>query len=132
MLFAKPVVAMLIVWVLRYPFKTALAVGVALAQIGEFSFILSSLARELGILEPAAGNTIVAASIVSIVINPLWYRAIDPIDRWTTRHPRLWRWLNGDAARPDATGRPAPASGWSGPPRAVPRWGWRTAGRCPM
>ena len=31
-----------------YPFRAALTVGVALAQIGEFSFILATLGRELG------------------------------------------------------------------------------------
>ena len=33
-----------------YPFRTALAVAVALAQIGEFSFILATLGRDLGVL----------------------------------------------------------------------------------
>ena len=41
--------------------------AVALAQIGEFSFILSTLGRELGLLTAEATNTLVAASIVSIV-----------------------------------------------------------------
>ena len=50
----------------------------ALAQIGEFSFILATLGRDLGILTAAATNALVAASIVSIVLNPLAYRAIGP------------------------------------------------------
>ena len=45
--------------------------SIALAQIGEFSFILSSIGRDLGILTAEATNTLVAVSIISIVINPL-------------------------------------------------------------
>ena len=71
MLIGKPLVALLIVWAMRYPFKTALTVAIALAQIGEFSFILSTIGRELGILTTAATNALVATSIVSIVLNPL-------------------------------------------------------------
>ena len=70
-LVGKPVVALLIVWAMRYPLKVVLTVGIALAQIGEFSFILSTIARELGILTTAATNTVVAVSMVSIVLNPL-------------------------------------------------------------
>jgi voltage-gated potassium channel Kch len=90
----KPLVALLIVRLLRYPFKVALAVAIALAQIGEFSFILSSIGRDLGILTTAATNTLVAVSIVSIVVNPLLYRSIPRVERWASAHPRLWRLLN--------------------------------------
>ena len=45
-------------WVLRYPFKTSLTVAIALAQIGEFSFILSTIGRELGLLTAVATNAI--------------------------------------------------------------------------
>ena len=72
-LVGKPVAALVIVRVLGYPFRVALSVAVALAQIGEFSFILSSLGRELGILTREASNTIVGVSIISIVLNPILY-----------------------------------------------------------
>ena len=42
-----------------------LTVAIALAQIGEFSFILATIGRELGLLTPVATNALVAASIVS-------------------------------------------------------------------
>ena len=93
-LIGKPLIAFVIVRLLRYPFEVALSVSVALAQIGEFSFILSSLGRDLGILGAEATNTLVAASIVSIVLNPLLYRAIPTVARWASRRPRLWKLLN--------------------------------------
>jgi len=48
---------------------------VGLAQIGEFSFILGVLGRELGILPAAGMDILVAVAIVSIAVNPLLFRA---------------------------------------------------------
>ena len=78
----KPLVAAMVLAVMRYPLHTVLTVPAALAQIGEFSFILAALARDLGILPGMAVNVIVAVSIVSIVINPLASKAIVPVERW--------------------------------------------------
>jgi CPA2 family monovalent cation:H+ antiporter-2 len=99
-LFGKPAVALILVWAMRYPFKTALTVAIALSQIGEFSFILATIGRDLEILTPTATNALVAVSIVSIVLNPILYRTIDPIERWLTARPRLRRLLNRPAAAP--------------------------------
>ncbi len=87
----KPLIAFLITWVLRYPFATNLAVAVALAQIGEFSFMLSRVGSDLGLLTREAANVLVAVAIVSIVLNPIIYRTIAPIDAWTLAHPRVRR-----------------------------------------
>ena len=88
-LIANPIVAFVIMWTRREPFKVAIIVAVALAQIGEFSFILATLGRELGLLTHEATNTLVAASIISIVLNPVLFRAIDPIVKWLARQPAL-------------------------------------------
>ena len=69
-LVGKPLAALVIVLVLRLSAPVALAVAVALAQIGEFSFILASLGKELGMLTSDENNTLVAAAIVSISLNP--------------------------------------------------------------
>ena len=55
----KPLAAILVVLLLRQPVRTAIAVAVALAQIGEFSFILASLALDLEILPPHAMQALV-------------------------------------------------------------------------
>ena len=47
---AKPLVAAVVLAVMRYPVHTVLTVPSALAQIGEFSFILAALARDLRVL----------------------------------------------------------------------------------
>ena len=84
-LIAKPAVALFIVWVMGYHHRVSLTVAIALAQIGEFSFILATIGRDIGLFTGAVTNALVAASIVSIVLNPLLYRAIRPLERWLSR-----------------------------------------------
>lgn len=91
-LLGKPLAALGIVLTMGYPPRVALSVAVALAQIGEFSFILATVGRSLGILEESASNTLVAASIVSISLNPLLYRLIHPMETWA-KGSSLWRML---------------------------------------
>ena len=85
----KPLAAIIITLILRYPLKTALAVGVVLAQIGEFSFIVGTLGMQYGIVSEKAFNVLVATAIISITLAPLLYRAVKPVERWMSRHPRL-------------------------------------------
>ncbi|MGH2500325.1 MAG: cation:proton antiporter [Candidatus Limnocylindria bacterium] len=78
----KGLAAMAIVLLFGHPVRTALIVAVALAQIGEFSFILSELGRRLGLLPQAAHDLILASALLSITLNPFLFRAIDPLERW--------------------------------------------------
>jgi CPA2 family monovalent cation:H+ antiporter-2 len=94
----KAVAAFVAVRLLGHPLGTAVTVSVALAQIGEFSFILGTLGREAGILPAAAAQVLVATAIVSITLNPLLFRLITPAIRWLSRH------------RPQAEQRQAPLS----------------------
>jgi CPA2 family monovalent cation:H+ antiporter-2 len=71
---AKPVAATLTVRLLGKPMRTAIRVGAAFSQVGEFSFILGTLALSLGLIEDAGWDALVAASIISIALNPTVYR----------------------------------------------------------
>jgi len=75
----KPVASFLLARVLGQPSRTALSVGLALGQVGEFSFILAGMGLTLGLLAPRAMSAIILAAIVSIALNPLLRRLIDPI-----------------------------------------------------
>ena len=81
----KPAAALLITALFRHSLKVGLSVAVALAQIGEFSFIVATLGNSMGVLPAAATQTLVAAAIVSITINPLLYRSVDSIARRFSR-----------------------------------------------
>ncbi|MEY4580762.1 MAG: hypothetical protein RL701_5465 [Pseudomonadota bacterium] len=83
---AKPLVALAVVLLLKRPVRVALVVAVALGQIGEFSFILATMGRQLKVLPEAATQALVIASIVSITVNPLLFRAIAPLARWLEPH----------------------------------------------
>ena len=93
-LFISPLATFLFMWAVRQPLKASLTVAIALAQIGEFSFILSRLGLEMGLFTAEATNTIIATSMVSIVLNPVLYRTIDPLLRLVARRPRLSQWLD--------------------------------------
>jgi CPA2 family monovalent cation:H+ antiporter-2 len=90
-LVGKPLAAALVLLVMRYPLRTALTVAASLGQIGEFSFILTALGRDLGILPTAALNIVVAVSIVSITVNAVTLRTVDLLERWIAARTRLWR-----------------------------------------
>lgn len=100
-LVGKPLAAIAIVLYRGLPFRVAVAVGVALAQIGEFSFILARLGQDLGILPALANNVLIATAIVSISLNPLYYRMIDRVDAWAERRPKLWARLHSRVRQED-------------------------------
>lgn len=77
----KPLAAFVVVWLLRKPLRMAMTVSVALAQIGEFSFILAALGISLGVLPSEATGAVIVVAIISITLNPLIYRLIDPVLR---------------------------------------------------
>ena len=98
-LLAKPATAILIVALLGYSVRTALTVAIGLAQIGEFSFILSQVARQHHLMPNDGHNVLVATAMISIALNPLMFRSLDGLERWLKGRPRLWKWLNGRAER---------------------------------
>ncbi len=96
-LLGKPAAALGLVVVMKYPLRVALSVSVALAQIGEFSFILATVGRNLSLLPAAASNVIVTVAIVSITINPMLYRLVDRMESSARRRPWLARLLRSQA-----------------------------------
>ncbi|MBM4113966.1 MAG: sodium:proton exchanger, partial [Phycisphaerae bacterium] len=76
-LVAKPLTALMIVLWFGHSLRTALTVAVGLAQIGEFSFILGTVAVETGSLPSAGMNVLVATAIVSIAVNPIAFKSIE-------------------------------------------------------
>ncbi|WP_323148290.1 YbaL family putative K(+) efflux transporter [Pseudomonas oryzihabitans] len=83
--FGKSIAAMLIVLAYRRPLSVALTIAASLAQIGEFSFILASLGLSLKLLDQGAHDLILAAAIISIILNPLLFHGIDRLQPWLER-----------------------------------------------
>lgn len=90
----KPLAAVLISTLLGYSSKVGIGVAVALAQIGEFSFLLAAMGTQIGALPPEAMNPIVAGAILSITLNPMLYSATPRVNGFIEKHRWLWRVLN--------------------------------------
>jgi len=59
-----------IVRLFRYPLGQALATGLVLAQVGEFSLVVASLAQQGQLIGPQMFNLIVAALVVTLFVTP--------------------------------------------------------------
>jgi CPA2 family monovalent cation:H+ antiporter-2 len=83
------VVAAAVGLVLRLGTRAALLSAVALAQTGEFSFVLAGAATAAGLLERELGQAFVAASVLSLVATPFLMR-LGPwlLDRGPTSETR--------------------------------------------
>lgn len=76
-LVGKSLIALGVVWLLGFPMRTALIVAAALAQIGEFSFILAGLGTAYHLLPEGSLSLIVAGALLSITLNPFVFALAD-------------------------------------------------------
>ena len=96
----KSLAAALLVVAMRYPLNTALTVSASLAQIGEFSFILLSMGVSLGLLPPEGQSLVLAGALISIALNQLVFKGIDPLQQWLLKNSA---WVRRLEARIDPT-----------------------------
>jgi CPA2 family monovalent cation:H+ antiporter-2 len=75
--FGKSVAAYALVRLFGDGRDTALTVAASLAQIGEFSFILAGLALSVGLLPEEGRDLVVAAALISIIVNPFLFTSLD-------------------------------------------------------
>ena len=76
-LLIKPLMAYFVIRLLQKPSRMAVGVAASLSQIGEFSFILASLAAgTYGLLPLSAANVITGVAIITITINSVAYRYV--------------------------------------------------------
>src|SRR4029079_7883188 len=73
----KSIAAYAVVRLFGLPGPTALTISASLAQIGEFSFILASLGLSLGLLPSDGRDLILAGAIITIILNPFLFAALD-------------------------------------------------------
>ncbi|TCR67404.1 YbaL family putative K(+) efflux transporter [Bosea sp. BK604] len=76
-LLGKTLAAWLIVRAFGRSNAVALTISASLAQIGEFSFILAGLGVSLAILPEQGRDLILAGAILSILLNPILFAAVD-------------------------------------------------------
>ena len=77
------------------PFRSAILSGIALAQLGEFAFILAQQGQETGILSHEAYNVFLAVSVLTMIITPFLIQWAPRIARRTEAIQRLYQWWPG-------------------------------------
>ncbi|MCU0707840.1 MAG: cation:proton antiporter [Pirellula sp.] len=75
---------------LGQPLRLSLRVGLSLSQIGEFSFIVANLGRQLGLLPDEAMHVLVTVSIVSIAAAPMMQWLAVPIADFARQRCRAY------------------------------------------
>jgi CPA2 family monovalent cation:H+ antiporter-2 len=89
----KAVIASLAGVVLRMPFRVSILAGIALAQVGEFSFVLLSAARAAMSLPQPFTDNLTVAVILSMLITPLLIALAPKLAAGVGRMPVLTRVL---------------------------------------
>ncbi len=98
----KALVAAAVVRLLGYPPRIAVIVGLSLAQVGEFSFVLASVGTSHGLMPQAQAQTFLAVAVLTLMLTPFLMR----FAAWAGAHTRSDGRLHESA--------PAPAAGAAG------------------
>ena len=72
--FLKAVVIFFDVILLKYPVRIAVLVGIGLAQVGEFSFILGEYGLRLNLIPPELFNIIISSTIITMILTPFLFK----------------------------------------------------------
>ncbi|CAK9206897.1 unnamed protein product [Sphagnum troendelagicum] len=90
---SKTIVVTVVVRAFGYSMKNAFLVGMSLAQIGEFAFILLSRASNLHLIQKKLYLLLVGTTALSLVTTPLLFRAIPAVLHLGS----LMRWIPPDS-----------------------------------
>ena len=86
------------------PLRSAVLAGVALAQVGEFAFILAQEGLNVGILSRQTYNVFLAVSVMTMIITPFGIQWSPRLARRTEAIQRLHQWIPGRITfRPDSS-----------------------------
>ncbi len=83
----KAVLTLALGLVLPSSARTMIVVAAGLSQIGEFSFIVGQSGVALGLLDNDQYGLILAAAVISIIVNPLMFRLIQPVEKGLRASP---------------------------------------------
>ena len=90
----KALIVILLGFFFPRPARTFLVVAVGLSQIGEFSFILGKAGVSLGLLDSNQYSLILAASLISITVNPFMFKVYPWLETQLRKIPGFWKKLD--------------------------------------
>lgn len=97
----KALITLLLALVLPSSARTMIVVAAGLSQIGEFTFIVGQTGVQLGLLDGDQYGLILAAAVISILVNPLMFRLIQPVEKALRGVPFLWRRMERGGPTPE-------------------------------
>jgi CPA2 family monovalent cation:H+ antiporter-2 len=96
MLVTKGVIVSAVLILIRVPIRTAVATGIILAQVGEFSFVIATVGVDQGVISSSDFQNLLVAIIITMIVTPLLVtfaptiaERVAPLARFT---PHLRRW----------------------------------------
>lgn len=69
----KTLLNVIILHCLKLPWSQAFMVSAIIAQLGEFAFLLSTVAYEANVINSFGENLIISLTVLSLAISPLWF-----------------------------------------------------------
>lgn len=91
----KSIFAAMVVLALGYPLRTAILSGMALGQVGEFAFILSSYGVDYGLLNPDFYKYFIIVSVLTMALTPFIINLAPVVANWVLRLPLPASWKSG-------------------------------------
>jgi len=70
----KALIIIGVVLLLKYPVRVAILVGLGLAQVGEFSFIVGEQGFSLNLISPELFNIFISSTIITMILTPFLFK----------------------------------------------------------
>jgi CPA2 family monovalent cation:H+ antiporter-2 len=107
---AKALIATAAPLALGYPLRTAVMAGLALAQVGEFSFIIAQSGFSSGILTSEVYQLFLIVALITMAVTPFVIGVGQPVTGWLCSIPAFSRVAQGSCST-DGNGKIPPKSG---------------------
>lgn len=102
----KTIVSGFVAFVLGYPFRTTVIVGVSISQVGEFSFLLSEIGMDYNLLDESTFQIFLSSAVLSISATPFLIAVAPRLADWVLKFnmPRTLRCGLSNLPEPTFTG----------------------------
>jgi CPA2 family monovalent cation:H+ antiporter-2 len=94
-IFAKSITSSLVTFILGYPLRTTILTGMMLAQVGEFSFVLSKYGLDLGLIDNKIYQAFLAVTITTMAFTPFVVNISNTIADQTVNRTKQKIFING-------------------------------------
>ena len=87
----KTALNVLILYVLRLALSQAFTIGVILAQLGEFAFLLATVGYETDIINDYGEKLIISLTVLSLSFSPIWLSIARRFQKVTDKQESFWQ-----------------------------------------